>query len=131
MYRRPVSVTIVAWVIIILAGFSCLATFGQMLLSNDPQLDMKMGKNPLPYSVEIPLSATSAILGLVSGINMLQRANWARWLYVAMCIGLTIFDIFACPQITGMLAPLAFHGVMILFLFLPAANEYFSSDRGW
>jgi hypothetical protein len=68
---------------------------------------------------------------LVCGINFLQGANWARWLFtIESVVSCTIFCL-AFNQfalLNGCVPYVVFRAICILLLFLPNANEFFSAS---
>ena len=81
---------------------------------------------------DMAIYGASAAISFICGVFILQGANWARWLFTvkwALFLLLTITDV----ALTGKDIPaLAFlvlvQGTMVVILFLPDANRYFSSD---
>ena len=123
MYNRPLSIAVTGWILSIggaLAIFSGL----RMLFAGD--------ESYLPGS---PPGASYAVFGLVlavinfvCGVNILQGANWARWLYTGLCGFLLILELSAFPNgFFSMLVYTFMRGTIVLVLFLPDANDFFSS----
>src|SRR5262245_48400835 len=79
MKTRPKSVTVVAWILIVIAGLSLITT--TVMLDNPVARDL-MSKSPIPIPVQYVMTYTSLVIMLVSGIAILKQKNWGRWLYV-------------------------------------------------
>jgi hypothetical protein len=105
MTKRPLSVTIIGW-IFILVGAGSLIYHGTHI-SDD----------------HIILILTLRFVALVSGICILLRQNWARWLAVAWLAYHVYLSIF------HQLPELIIHALLLIviafFLFRPKATVYF------
>jgi hypothetical protein len=67
------------------------------------------------------------VIGLC-GLNFLQGANWARWLFTIEAIGSCTIYCFAFNDLLrGCVPYIAFRAICIFFLFLPGANAFFSN----
>ena len=103
---RPVAVTVVAWLYI--------AAGGLMFASNFPGL--------LAGRADSGWVELTEALGVVAGVFLLRRQNWARWLAVAwMAFHVAI----SFPVARLLAAHAAFFVVITWALFQPAAGRYF------
>jgi len=110
MNRRPISVTVIAW-IYILVGIGGIATHITDLSPRNP------------FELEAVGALVVRLLGVVSGIFMLRRSNWARWLavaWIAFHVGLSAFH-----SRQELFVHTVIFGLMTFFLFRPRVNEYF------
>jgi hypothetical protein len=74
----------------------------------------------------------ASILTLLCGIYTIKGANWARWLYLGVCVLTMSFDFFYtdAPNWVAILVwQLFFSIAFVAILFLPNANTFFSADR--
>lgn len=88
--------------------------------------------SPVPKTVPPFVMLAYAILTFVCTVNMLDGANWARWLYTVAWVLLLIFNfsIYDWPHfLHRALAFAIIYGFVIPFLFLPAANDFFKSPH--
>ena len=113
MYKRPKSVTVLSWLLLIngLLGFMA----GTQALA-------KLMQGP---SVQGALAYISSLVLFVSGVAMLRGFNWARllcvaWLSVVSVIGFVILPMPA-DAISGFITAVA----VAYYLYLPASSEYF------
>src|SRR5215510_4600593 len=108
MRTRPTSITVVAWILILMGGIS-LITMTLMISTgmidkftvDNPAARELMNKSPIPVPVQYAMTYVTLLIELVSGIAILKGQNWGRWLYV----------------------------VGTVFLFRPKANQYFSDQE--
>lgn len=111
MRKRPESVTILAWVLILM-GFAGLAGDAYQFKSIQP------GHN------ETIWIACVHVLGVVAGAFMLRGRDWARWLAVAW----VAFHVAISLQHVGpAIVHAIFLAVFVYFLFRPDARAYFRS----
>ena len=126
MNKRPTSVTVIAWILIVLGGVSIVTT---SLLLNNPSMTELMSKNPVPIPVQYTISYTGMLAMIICGIGMLKGQNWSRFLYVIWtAIGLAI-SIVTSPMKAAMIPGVVFFVVVTFFLFRPAATRYFTGKE--
>jgi hypothetical protein len=123
MKNRPTSVTVIAWILIVLGGLSIVTT---TVMTNNPTAVALMSKSPLPVSVQYAISYLGSLVMVVSGVAMLKGQNWARWLYVGWSIIGFIIGIATSPAKMAMIPGFVVFLVIAFFLFRPRANEYFA-----
>ena len=122
--KRPTSVTIIAWILIVLSGLSLVTS---TLTLNNPVAQDLMAQSPLPLSVQYAMLYVGLALSIVCGIAMLKGQNWARFLYVVWTAISLVIGFATSPMKAAMLPGLVVFVIVIVFLFLPKANAYFSA----
>jgi hypothetical protein len=127
MIERPVYVTIIGWVLIVIGVLSLLSTPAVLYLdSAHAWLDV----NLLPLPVQIALNLASALVSLVAGYYILNGRNWARLLFVGWSVAETALSLFTSPESASSSIFLLWVGILVLIvvlLFTPAANRFFGS----
>ena len=117
MVKRPISITVIAWFLI--AG-------GILLIYSATRLNTPTAKSPILVSVSYAMIYLSILVSVASGIGMLKKQNWARFLYVIWgAIGLLV-PLFTTPMKMELIPSLLFYAIIVFFLFRPVANRYFS-----
>ncbi len=125
MKKRPLSVSIISWFLIVSAGIS-LFTFSASL--NNPQAKELMSKNLMPIPVQYGMLYLGLAISVLCGIMMLKGKNWARLLYIIWgAVGMVIGFI-TSPMKMMMIPGLVFLAIFAFFLFRPKANEYFQNQ---
>jgi len=110
MSKRPISVTVIAWIYIVVGIGGIAAHITEL--------------NPRhPFELEVVEALVVRLLGIVAGVFMLRGHNWARWLAVAWIAFHVALSAFHSHQ--GLLVHVALFAVFTFFLFRSAANEYF------
>jgi hypothetical protein len=123
MQKRPVSITVIAWILIVVAGISVISAAA---MGNNPMVLDAMRKSPIPIPLQWTINFVGAAVMMVSGIGFLKGRNWSRYLYliwgvVGSAIGLAI-----SPMKMAMIPGLVFFLVVTAFLFLPKkSSAYF------
>jgi hypothetical protein len=110
--KRPTSVTIIAWLLIVVGGV--------FLIDNWDVLKVK------ETLLHFMWTFFRMLFPLISGIGMLKRQNWARFLYLIWWIFLFVIYIVRNPMTTGLIGGTALFLITIFFLFRPKANDYFA-----
>lgn len=122
MSKRPLSITIIAWFLIV-GGISTPILVTAVIKNS--QIRETLSHNLLPVWLQYAVVYLAACMNLVSGVGFLKAKNWARYLYILSGLGfLTFFNVPSAP-INPILKPLIFYAVVLFFLFRPQANEYF------
>jgi hypothetical protein len=120
---RPVSVTVIAWILLVTGGLSLVTSFFTM---DNPQVRELMAKSPLPIPLQYVLMYLGLTISLVSGFAMLRGCDWGRKLYVGWsCVGFLI-GFATSPMKFALMPGLVFFIVIVFFLFRPRANAYFT-----
>ncbi len=110
---RPASVTIAAWIIIV------LGIVGAFLMSPG------ISKAPLT-GLQLAFSYVGLAIAVVSGIFMLMGKNWSRWLYIVWCILGLAYALATTPN-PVLLIPGALKTAIIAYvLFRRPANSFFT-----
>jgi hypothetical protein len=125
MNSRPVSITVIAWIIIVTSAMSLVSTF---FLIKNPTAQELMAKSAMPLPVQYGMIFIGLLVGVVGGIFMLKGANWARLLYVGWSIVGFVVSFITTPGKLMMLPGMIFLAVIVFFLFRPNANAFFSGQ---
>ncbi len=99
--KRPTSVTIISWILIIFSVIGLAGTFIEMKSSG---YDAALAMGHLPVAFLKVYQLVCGFVGLLSGVFMLKGAAWARWLYIGWgAFGILVnfvnfgFTLFALP----------------------------------
>jgi hypothetical protein len=129
MNKRPTSLTVIAWILIV-AGLISLINIFVVWSQQTAQVKEMMKSAPMLFNLKFMLSNYITILVLwISGIGILKRQNWARFLYLVYgIIGLIkIIIFFASKPLTPIIIPMIIlFLIVVFFLFRPKANDYFA-----
>ena len=112
MNKRPTSVTIIAWLLIVHRGV--------FLIDNWNVLKVK------ETLLQFMLTFFQMLFPLISGIGMLKRQNWSRFFYLIYWILFFVIYIVRNPMTTGLIGGTVLFLITIFFLFRPKANDYFA-----
>jgi hypothetical protein len=124
MNKRPTSVTVIAWLLIVLGGISILTTTAAI---NNPAVLEVMGRSPLPIGVQFAMTYAGLVIMIVCGVAMLKGRNWGRLLYVIWTGAGFVIGIFTSPVKGAMIPGLVVFIIACFFLFRPKANQYFAA----
>jgi hypothetical protein len=131
MRTRPASITVIAWILILLGGISLVTTALMIdkIMIDNPAARELISKSPIPVPVQYAMTYVGLLIMLVTGVAMLKGQNWGRWLYV---VGTTVgflIGIITSPLKEAMIPGFVFFVVVSFFLFRPKANKYFSDTE--
>ncbi len=122
MKKRPTSVTVIAWILIVTGGLSLITT---TLMMNNPMVEELMGQSLIPIPVQYAMMYFGLLVTLTSGIAMLKGKNWARLLYVIWTAVAFLITAGTSPMKTALIPGLVLYLVVVFFLFRPKPNQYF------
>jgi hypothetical protein len=127
MEKRPITVTFIAWVSIVVNIFALIST---VWVANNfvtkIAMDFTLSRDPIPLQLHYGLIYFNTLSSLGCGVGMLKGNNWARSVYT----GLSIFWIvtgFLLPSAQSQAIPMAIMTSIVIFLlYQPKATKYFT-----
>jgi hypothetical protein len=126
MKERPTSVTVIAWILIVMGALSLITSaHTYTLMKQNPMALDLLRKSMLPVSVQIVIMFISILIDTISGIAMLKGHNWARLLYIISYIVRLTISLFTSPVKLMIIPGIVLFLVVAFFLFRPKANEFF------
>ena len=134
MRTRPTSITVIAWILILMGGIS-LVTMTLMIdkidkvMIDNPAARELISKSAISVPVQYAMTYVGLLIMLVSGVAMLKGQNWGRWLYVVGTAVGFLIGIITSPLKEAMIPGFVVFVVVTFFLFRPKANEYFSDTE--
>jgi hypothetical protein len=122
MRKRPTSVTVIAWILIITGGLAIIVI---PFALNSPMTKEIMNRSRLPISVQYFQAYAGLLVTFVSGIAILKGRNWGRLLYVLWSIIGFVITLVTMPIKLALVPGILFFIVVAFFLYRPKATEYF------
>ncbi len=123
MKKRPTSVTVIAWILLVINALSLL---GSIMAINNPMAQEQMAKSPIPIPLQYVMLYLGLSISILCAIFMLRAANWARLLYIAWgAIGL-LFGLLASPDKPILIPGILMYAIFVFFLLRPKASAYFT-----
>jgi hypothetical protein len=127
MEKRPLSLTIIAWLLIIL---SLLALVGTFTLRSNPAMMKMMGQMHVSILLYQAWTVFGVIIDLIVAYGILKGQPWSRVLYVVWSVIGLVVGFFITPQKAYLVLGLIILVVFSIFLFSEKANGWFSA-RGF
>ena len=126
MEKRPLSLTIIAWVLVILA---LLELAGIVMATTSAELAAKMAEQSnMPPAYQQAWTAIGAIVTLVVAYGIWKGQPWSRVLYVVWgVIGIVVGYLVGSPGY-GMILGVVILVVISACLFTNRANEWFNAS---
>lgn len=122
MHERPLSITIVGWVLIV---FAILGLVAMAMTMGTPRMEADMAASGMPPAAMYALNLLGAAITLACGVGVLKGMNWARWLYVAWGVLSALIALLITPAAGLALISLAIVAVIAFFLFRKPADAWF------
>lgn len=127
MAQRPLSLTIIAWIIVILGAISLIGAIGIGMLPNGAETVEKMHISMNTYRL---LGVVGAVVSFVCAYGILKGLPWSRVLYVLWSIVGLVIGFYTTPQKALLLVNLIILIAFAFFLFRENANDWFQA-RGF
>jgi hypothetical protein len=125
--RRPVSVTIISWYLILVFG---LLLVSAPFVLNEPETRKFLAISGASPVAALLLSVAGGIAFISAGVAMLKGKDWGRKLYLSaapVSLAVTIW-LYGTKFIVINIPGLVFYGVLLFFLTRPAVSAYFSGS---
>ena len=122
----PTSVMVIGILLIISGATSLLSTTCIMFVPASIEI---MELSFIPLWLQFVITYLGVIVTIVSGIAILKGFNWGRWLYVTFGALGWVYGIIASPIKLYSIPSLLVLIAAAIFLFRPAANQYFTSAK--
>jgi len=124
MSKRPISLTIIGWLLIIAGGIILITNLGSLSKVKETTSSSSI------YILQLIYNYVKVSFALISGIGILNRRNWARFLYLICWIGyLVIYIVRLKPMTTGVIGATILFLITVFYLFRPKANDYFAGRK--
>lgn len=117
---RPRSITLVAWLFILVGAAGLLNDLWPLLT---PDAARQLTKLKADGWADLGPAWTSRLLAIIGGVGLLRGRNWARWLLVAWMvfhIGLSLLH-----SLTELLTHGAIFAPLLYLLFRRSTEPYF------
>ena len=127
MTKRPVSLTVIAWILIVLGLFGL---YGAATLGSNPMAAKMLAQSPVPLVVNQLWSALGAVVGFIVAYGIFKGQPWSRVLYVVWSIIQILVGLYISPMKALLVVSVLVLVVFCIFLFSEKANDWFSA-RGF
>ena len=130
MHRRPLYVTAAGCLLIFWGVVSAWKIFSIVYLASLVIAHGWWSETRSSDGLPFIMLVISGGIKLVAGINILRGANWARLLWAIWYVLDLLVSTSLSLDKNFSLTSFIIQFLVILFLFLPGANEYFTQERG-
>jgi len=123
MPTRPTSVTVVAWLLIIIASANLVAT---LAMTGNPVVLQMARQSALPIWLQYVLQAMGLVVVLVASVGMLKGRGWSRYLYVGWSLAGLLVALATSPMKWLVLPGAVMLAIVTYVLFRAPAARYFA-----
>ena len=127
MAQRPLSITIIAWLLIILTLLGLIAAFA---MGSNPAMTNALQQMHMSLAMYQGWVVLNAVVTLVCAYGFLKGLPWSRVLYVLWGIVGLVVGYYTSPMKAALLVSLLILVVVAFFLFRENANDWFQA-RGF
>lgn len=124
MMQRPRSITVIAWIFLVVGAVGLLKDLWPLLSANAVSQLAKLKADGL---ADLGPAWTSRLLAILGGIGLLRGYNWARWLLVvwmAFHFGLSVLHSWE-----ELLVHAAVFAPILYLLFTRSSTSFFDGAR--
>jgi hypothetical protein len=127
MEKRPLSLTIIAWLLIV---FTLFGLYGVATMGSNPLVMKMLDQMHISLRFEQAWGVAGAIVNLACAYGILKGLPWSRVLYVVWGVIGLVVAFYTSPIKAAVVIGLVVLVVISVFLFTNAANDWFSA-RGF
>ena len=127
MEKRPMSLTIIAWLLIALTA---LGLVGAFTMGSNPAMTKALEQMNMSLAMYQAWVVAGSIVNLICAYGFLKGYPWSRVLYVVWGVIGLIVSFYISPMKAALVLSLVILVVISIFLFSEKANEWFSA-RGF
>ena len=126
MKKRPLTVTIVSWYLVI----SGIIGFIAIPFSLKSEITHKvLAQTPVPIGLQYTIMFFGLIVPLACGVAMLKGHNWGRVLYIIWQLLALTYTLTTSPIRAAVIPGSIIYIVVVFCIINTKANEYFSSKE--
>ena len=123
MEKRPLSLTIIAWVIIVFCGLSIVG----LVMAGSPMMAKPIAQMHMSVATYRAWVGLGVVISLACAYGILKGQPWSRVLYLAWgIIGLVVSFYISAPSASTVFA-LIILVIVCAFLWTNAANDWFQA----
>ena len=124
MEKRPLSLTIIAWFLILGGLFGAFSAL--TMASNEMAMQM-MADSGMSLRFQQALAVIGAVVAVVSAYGIFKGLPWSRVLDVGWSIVAIVIGLLTSPFKGMMMLSVLFVAVIAFFLFRPEADSWFAA----
>jgi hypothetical protein len=125
MEKRPLSLTIIAWVLVI---FSLLGLVSVFTMGSNPEMVKMLDQMNISLAFEQAWTVLGTIINLLVAYGIFKGLPWSRVLYLVWGVIGVIAGFYLSPMKAAALLGLVLFVVVCAFLFTNRANEWFNAS---
>src|SRR6059058_114037 len=127
MEKRPLSLTIIAWVLVVFALFGL---YGIITMGSNPIVMKMLDQMHVSLLFEQIWGAAGCIVSLICAYGIFKGLPWSRVLYVVWGVIGLVVGFYTSPMKAALLLSLLLLVVISFFLFRHTADDWFQA-RGF
>ena len=124
MEKRPLSLTIIGWIIIVLSLF---AIYGVVVAGSNPVMTQALSQMHMSVPLYQAWGTVGVIVSLACAYGILKGLPWSRVLYLVWGIIGLVVGFFISPVKATLVLSIIILVVVCAFLWTNAANDWFSA----
>lgn len=124
MEKRPLSLTIIGWFLVVTGLFAAYST---LTIGSNEMARQMIADSGLSLRFQQAMGVISALVGLVSAYGIFKGLPWSRVLYVGWSIIALAVGLMTSPFKGMLMLSALFIAVIAYFLFRPEADAWFAA----
>jgi len=124
MDKRPLSLTIIAWFLVITGLFGL---YGVLTIGSNEAMMQMVEANGGSLRAQQAIGVVGCLVSAVCAYGIFKGQPWSRVLYAGFGIVSLVFNLITGAALSMTILSALIVAVIAIFLFRPAANEWFQA----
>lgn len=127
MQKRPLSITIIAWLLI---AFTVLGLIGAFTMGSNPAMTKALDQMHMSLGMYQAWIGINSVVTIICAYGFLKGEPWSRVLYIVWGVIGLVVGFYTSPMKAAILISFLILVVVAFFLFRENANDWFQA-RGF
>lgn len=127
--KRPLSVSIIGWLLVVLGVISIVTIlWSYRQVGANPRVAALMASSPLSPALQETIGVIGSVVNIAAGILLLKRIEAGRLIYVVWTVLTLLLSLWSSPVKVAIIPGLILFAVVTFFLFRRPVTAWFRAD---
>lgn len=126
---RPLSVSIIGWLLVVLGAIGIVGTvWSYYQIGANPRVAALMASSPLSPALQAAIGVIGSVVDIAVGILLLRRIEAGRLIYVVWTVFALLISLWSSPVKVAIIPGLILFAVITVFLFRRPVTAWLRAD---